>query len=207
VIHEGVDAGRFRPDPAAAAAVRRRLGLGEGPVILGVGALEPEKGYATLVAAVGALAPPRPVLLLVGTGSQRDALAAEAAGVEVDLRLPGNLDAAELAGAYAAATVFAHPSGMEAFGLSVAEAMAAACPVVAAHAGSLPEVVGDAGVLFPLDDGAALTGALRRLLEDEEERREIGHRARARMLERFPLDRMQRAHVEALAAALRSRTG
>jgi len=207
MIHEGVDAGRFRPDPAAALAFRRRLDLGDGPIVLGVGALEREKGYATLVGAVGALGAPRPVLVLVGTGSQGDALAAEAAGLGVDLRLLGTLAAAELPGAYAAATVFAHPSPMEAFGLSVAEAMATECPVVAAHAGSLPEVVGDAGVLVPADDPGALAEALRRLLADAGDRRTLGHRARSRVLERFGLERMQREHVHALAAALRSRMG
>ena len=205
VIHEGVDAARFRPDPAAALAFRRRLGLDDAPVILGVGALEVEKGYATLVAAVGALPAPRPVVVLVGTGSERDALAAEAAGVEVDLRFAGSLEAGELPGAYAAATVFAHPSRMEAFGLAVAEAMATGCPVVAAHAGSLPEVVGDAGVLVPAGDPKALAGALRALLGDAEERRTLGHRARIRVLEQFGLERMERAHVDALAAVLARR--
>lgn len=203
VIHEGVDAGRFRPDPAAAANLRRRLELGDGPLILGVGALEVEKGYATLVAAVGALPAPRPILLIVGTGSARGALAAEAAGVGVDLRLPGNFQVGDLAAAYAAATVFAHPSRMEAFGLSVAEAMAAGCPVVAARAGSLPEVVGDAGVLVPADDPAALTEQVRRLLSDSVERRELGHRARGRVLELFGLERMQGAHADALESAAR----
>jgi len=76
---------------------------------------------------------------------------------------------------------------------------------VAAHAGSLPEVVGDAGVLVPAGDPKALAGALRALLGDAEERRTLGHRARVRVLEQFGLERMERAHVDALAAVLARR--
>jgi glycosyltransferase involved in cell wall biosynthesis len=106
---------------------------------------------------------------------------------------------------YAGATVLAHPSSMEAFGLAVAEAMASECPVVVARAGSLPEVAGDAGIVVPPDDRAALTDALSRVLADGAERSELGRRGRLRVLERFTLERMQRAHVEALTRVAEAR--
>jgi glycosyltransferase involved in cell wall biosynthesis len=205
VINEGVDADRFRPDSGAATALRRRYALPEGPVVAGVGALEAEKRYEVLVAAVATLPAPRPAVLLVGAGSQREALASQGAALGVDVRLPGTLSAVELPLVYAGATVFVHPSGMEAFGLSVAEAMASGCAVVVARAGSLPEVVGDAGVVVPLGDHHALSDALGRLLTGEGERRELGHHARVRMVQRFTLEAMQRAHVEALTRVAEAR--
>ena len=209
VIHEGVDPERFRPDAGAGAgaAFRRQSGLGEGPLVVGVGALELEKRYHILIEAMGRLPRPTPTLLLIGPGSQADALAARAKALGVDLRLPGAISLEDLAAAYAAATIFAHPSTMETFGLTVAEAMAAGCPVVGVAAGSVPEVVGDAGVVVPPDDPVAFGSALAGLLANVDRRKELGARARARVLERFTLQRMQTAHADALArvAAVRGR--
>jgi glycosyltransferase involved in cell wall biosynthesis len=204
-IHEGIDAGLFRPDPAAAATFRRWHGLGERQLIIGVGALEAEKRYDVLIDAVARLPQPWPDVVIIGEGSRRAALAAAAAARGVSLHLPGTVSHEMLAGAYAAATIFAHPSTMEAFGIAVAEAMACECPVVAADAGSLPEVVGNAGVIVPPDDAAALSGALRDLLREPARRRTLGETGRKRVLERFGLARMQAAHLAALRAAVAHR--
>jgi len=201
-IHEGIDTGRFRPDPAARITFRGAQQLGERPLILGVGALEAEKRYDGLIDAVARLPQPRPAVLIIGEGSRRGALAAAAAARGVDLRLPGTVPHETLAAAYAAATVFVHPSTMEAFGIAVAEAMACGCPVIVADAGSLPEVVGDAGVVVPPDDPAALADALRDLLSDQARRDALGGRGRTQVLERFTLARMQAAHLAALTAAV-----
>jgi glycosyltransferase involved in cell wall biosynthesis len=207
VIHEGVDPERFRPDAGAGAAFRERSGLGGGPLVVGVGALEVEKRYHMLIEAMGRLPRPTPTLLLIGSGSQTDALAARAKLLGLDLRLPGAIPLEDLAAAYAAATIFAHPSTMETFGLTVAEAMACGCPVVGVAAGSVPEVVGDAGVVVPPDDPVAFGSALAGLLANVDRRRELGAQARTRVLERFTLQRMQTAHADALArvAAVRGR--
>lgn len=201
-IHEGIDTGQFRPDPEARIEFRREQQLGDRPLILGVGALEAEKRYDVLIEAVAKLPHPAPAVLLIGEGSRRAALAAAASARGVDLRLPGTVPHETLSAAYAAATLFAHPSTMEAFGIAVAEAMACACPVVVADAGSLPEVVGDAGVVVRPDDPAALAAVLRDLLGDQARRGALGERGRTRVAERFTLTRMQAAHVAALTAAV-----
>src|SRR3989475_11118004 len=60
VIYEGVNLERFRPDPAAGRAFRERQGLGDGPSVLAVGALEREKPSGCLLAALARLDGPRP---------------------------------------------------------------------------------------------------------------------------------------------------
>jgi glycosyltransferase involved in cell wall biosynthesis len=205
VIPEGVDIQRFKRDPNAGSRFRARVGVGDGPLILGLAALEPEKRFQVLIEAVGGIPGPRPPVVLVGTGSERESLTTLAHALGVDLRFCDYLTSEDLPGAYSAATIFVHPSTMETFGLSVAEAMAAGCPVVVASAGSLPEVVGDAGVVVPSDDPGAFTVALARLLGSDVERYALAQRATARVAERFSLEQMQRAHVEALRNARASR--
>jgi glycosyltransferase involved in cell wall biosynthesis len=74
------------------------------------------------------------------------------------------------------------------------EAMASGVPVVASASGSLPEVVGDAGLLVPPGDPAALRAALRDLAGNPERRRELGGRGRARAA-RFSWSSVAQAHL------------
>ncbi len=81
---------------------------------------------------------------------------------------------------YSSATVFAFPSRYEGFGLPLLEAMACGAPVVSSNASSLPEVVGDAGLLVDPSDVEGLCSALRQLLEDEPRRQALSAAGRAR---------------------------
>jgi len=76
--------------------------------------------------------------------------------------------------------VFAFPSRYEGFGLPLLEAMACGAPVVSSNASSLPEVVGDAGLMVDPSDVEGLCSALRRLLDDEPLRQAISVAGRAR---------------------------
>jgi glycosyltransferase involved in cell wall biosynthesis len=78
----------------------------------------------------------------------------------------GYVDAADRERLYAGARALVLPSLDEGFGLTALEAMSAGVPVVASTRGSLPEVVGDAGVLVDPTDARALAGALERMLTD-----------------------------------------
>jgi glycosyltransferase involved in cell wall biosynthesis len=90
--------------------------------------------------------------------------------VEGRVRFTEFVDEADLPALYRAATVFAYPSLYEGFGLPALEAMACGVPVVASNTSSLPEVVGEAGVLVdPLDVGE-LAAALDGLLADADRR-------------------------------------
>jgi len=94
--------------------------------------------------------------------------------------LTGFVPEDELPAFYGGAEAFAYPSLFEGFGLPVLEAMACGAAVVASDTTSLPEVVGDAGILVPPTDVDAWVSALRALLDDPERRGRLGAAARAR---------------------------
>jgi len=78
----------------------------------------------------------------------------------------GYVDDEILAGLYSNALLFVLPSQDEGFGLPALEAMACGTPVLVSDGGALPEIVGDAGMMFCLSDSAGLTRALRNCLSD-----------------------------------------
>lgn len=96
------------------------------------------------------------------------------------VRWLGPLDDLGLRSLYAAASIAATASEYEGFGLTVLEAMASGCAVVAVGVTSVPEVVGGAGVLVPRSDAGLLAEALRPLLGDAALRERLGAMARAR---------------------------
>jgi glycosyltransferase involved in cell wall biosynthesis len=171
VIPNGIDVARFAVADQAAArrAVRNELDIEpHEPIIGGVGRLDPQKGYAHLIAAFGRIVAELPDahLVIAGDGPERARLESLAAG----LPQPGRVhllgrrdDVPELLAAY---DVFAMPSLYEGFGLTLAEAMAASVPVVASDVDSLPEVLGadepggPHGRLVPPADPDALATAL-----------------------------------------------
>lgn len=166
---------RFRPEHPARAreAVRRRLGV-PSPYILSVGVLQPRKNLPRLVRAYARIAGRVPHrLVLVGKEGWANAeLRAAAAALPVDREVvfTGYVADADLPALYAGADVFAYPSLYEGFGLPPLEAMACGAPVLAGNTSSLPEVVGDAGLLVDPTSDRALVEGLERLLTDPAER-------------------------------------
>ena len=92
------------------------------------------------------------------------------------MRFVGFIDGQDLPLWYAAATVFTLPSLYEGFGMGLLEAMSCGTPVVTTTSSSLPEVVGDAGLMVPPTDADALGEALLRLLNDADLRAEMRER-------------------------------
>jgi glycosyltransferase involved in cell wall biosynthesis len=101
----------------------------------------------------------------------------------------------ELVYLYNAAKLFVFPSFYEGFGLPPLEAMACGTPVIASNVSSLPEVVGDAGILVDPNDVEALTVAMWRVLSDENLQREM----RDKGLKRAATFSWKRAAQETLA--------
>ena len=181
---------------------RARLDARDRPLVVVVGRVAPEKGQHVLSAAAALLAGRgvRPVVAMVGQvggayerpGHARGALwrelealvpryaervAADAAGA--DVRLLGTLTPAEVRRLLAAADVFVSPSlAPEPCGLPVLEALAMDLPVVATRGGATPELVGNAGILVPPGDHAALADALASLLSSSGARASLASHAR-----------------------------
>ncbi len=172
VIYSGVEA-RFHPlDRSAPGVAPDKRVWGDAPFVLTVGTLQPRKNHLTLVRAFAQVARQLPDLQLViagGKGWMYEAVTAEVARLNLAqrVRFIGFVDDAGLPDLYRAARVFAFPSLYEGFGLPPLEAMACGVPVVASNASSLPEVVGDAGLLVDPLDVDGLAQALTRAVADE----------------------------------------
>lgn len=206
VIPNGVDLTAFPvADDAARRDARKRLGLGEGPIVVCVGRLCRQKGQDRLVAAwptVRARAPGAR-LVLVGAGEDEAALR-ELAGDGV--QLVGRRD--DVPEWLAVADVVAFPSRWEGMALGLLEAMATGRSVVATDVGGAREALGDeAGAVVAEDDGAAFTDALVRRLTSPELRAAEGafgaDRARARYDLRATLDSTAELYRRLLSAATR----
>ena len=158
-----------REQPLGEREVREKFDLGERRVLLSLSAKRPHKNLLALIGALARLEPDeRPVLVLAGYATEHEAeLRARALGLEGDVRFPSWLSAAELEGLWKITSAFVYPSLYEGFGLPVLEAMARGVPVACADASSLPEVAGDAALLFDPRSEEAIADAIRRLLSDE----------------------------------------
>ena len=180
--------GRGMPaEPVAtpAAELRDRLGLGDARVVLCVSAALVHKNLPRLLEAFAALGPGAADtrLVLVGhAGRDLEELRSRAGALGVADRVvfTGWIGAADLEGLYALADCCAYPSLYEGFGMPVLEAMSRGVPLVCADATSLPEVAGDAALLFDPHDTAALTAALSRVLGDRALASSLRERGRAR---------------------------
>jgi glycosyltransferase involved in cell wall biosynthesis len=160
VLRPGTPAPGIPPDAAARV---RALGL-TGPFVLSVSNFDPRKNLPRLVEAWRLLRREgSPLsLVLVGDGDRAAALrAACGAEDEAGLVTPGRVDDATRDALYAGASVVAVPSLYEGFGFPVVEAFAAGAPGACARAASLPEVAGDAAVLFDPEDPADIARGLR----------------------------------------------
>lgn len=168
VVYPGVGT-EFYPLPdAEIEAFKREQGL-EKPFLLHVGTLQPRKNITTLIEAFAQLPDENLELVLVGgKGWLYDDIFGriQALNLTNRVRFPGYVPDEQLPLWYNAATVFVFPSVYEGFGMPVAHAMACGTPVITSNASSLPEVVGDAGLLFDPQDVSALTGLIGRLLHD-----------------------------------------
>jgi len=171
------------PDAGTVAAARAEHGLRD-PYFLYVGGFDPRKNLGVLVRALAALPAERrtPVALVGQGGEAAEDLRREAAaaGVERWLAFVGGVDDRALAALYAGAVAVVMPSWLEGFGLPVVEAMHMGTPAVVSTAGSLPEIAGDAALVFPPDDASALGEALWRLRSDGALREDLALHARAR---------------------------
>jgi glycosyltransferase involved in cell wall biosynthesis len=205
MVHLGIDGNLVATGAAEEAKVRRKHDI-QGSFILCVTASHPHKNLDGLLRAYDHLTrdwPEAPPVVIVGIKSRHQAQLEETlarrqgAGRVI---LTGWVDAQELAVFYRAARLFVFPSKYEGFGFPVLEAMSAGTPVVSSNSTSLPELVGDAGVLVDPDDHAAMARAMRKLLDDEPLRRELIERG-TRQSRRFTWEAAAASTIASYEAA------
>ena len=183
-LHNAADRQVFyRADPKSIARVKRKFGIKK-QYILSVCTLEPRKNLGTLLDAYGLMkSRDRHQLVLVGmSGWKNTGLFSliEGHGAKDNIVITGYIDREDLAPLYTGAAVFVYPTLYEGFGLPVLEAMQCGCPVISSTASSMPEVVGDAGVLVEPMDTKGLTASMERVLADPAYRAALGRKGLAR---------------------------
>lgn len=166
-----------------------------GPYLLAVGSIQPRKNLVRLIEAYARLRRAlreanAPSLVLVGKQGwlYEETMRAARAVIKDEnlfaregrLIFTGYVPENDLPALYSEALGFVYPSYYEGFGLPILEAMRCGTPVIAGNLTSLPEVVGDAGLLVDPFDVEAIGAAMRRLVDDDELRRALSARGRAR---------------------------
>lgn len=198
VIENGIDVARFVPDADARRLVRRELEIPPDAWVVGsVGRLAPEKDHALLMHATMRLPDDTAHLVIVGDGTERDALHALAAGFDPRrIHLPGSRkDVERLLSAF---DVFALSSRTEGLPLVLLEAMSTGLPVVSTAVGGIPDLItdGETGLLVPPRDVAKLAAALETLRHDRAVAGRVGEAGRRRVLDRYSAQRMAREYED-----------
>lgn len=218
VIHNGIDADFYHPDPATDALQRHGIDPAV-PYVLFVGRITRQKGIVHLVRAIRHLDPGIGVVLCAGMPDTPEIAAEMEAGVAAaQAERPNVVWIGEMVSReharqlYSHAAVFCCPSVYEPFGIINLEAAACETPVVASAVGGIPEVVvdGETGLLVPVelrsDDPMSpidpdrfelnLAGAINALMADTATREVMGRAARRRAVERFSWDRIAAETVD-----------
>jgi len=211
VHHLGVALGRivvtplaaqehFRPQPSEEVERVRRIYKLPARYVLYVGSNKPHKNLVQLVQAWATVIPYYRDVLLVIAGPwdaryPQAQWAVERLGIQEHVLFLGAVADEDLPGLYSGAYCFVFPSLYEGFGLPVLEAMACGTPVACSNVASLPEVAGDAALLFDPHDIESIADTLRLLLEDTVLSIELGERGKYRA-EFF--DWLNTAHLTAI---------
>lgn len=206
IVPFGVDAEAFFPS----AVVKERSD--RGPTIGYIGRMLPGKGLNVLADALDKLSAEPWQLLVVGDGSERQEF-------ERRLKASGLLNRAEFVGAirfdlvpeyFRRLDVLVIPTQTtkrirEQFGRVIVEAMASGIPVIGSTCGAIPEVIGDAGLVFPEGDAEALAGALRQVLADSGLRERLARAGRERVEQHYSWERVAEQTHELFQQVLRTK--
>ncbi len=176
VLYHGVTP-EYQPieDESTIQAIWQKYKLGNDPFILSIGTIQPRKNYQRLIQAFAQIEPPTKLVIAGVKGWSYQEIYGEVVkqGLEQRVTFTGFVDDADLPALYNAATLFTYPSLYEGFGLPVLESMACGTPVIASNQSSLPEVVGQAGVLVDPYDVDALATAMGCLLSSEQQQQQL----------------------------------
>jgi len=199
IIPNGISTDRFYPLPE----IKRE----KSRIIVTSSADTPLKGLGYLLQAVAEIARTRDIrLVVVGTlpnnnGSVNKII--RELGMGKAITFTGRISNSEFVRQYARAAVAVVPSVYEGFGLPAGEAMACGLPVVSTTGGALPEVVGDAGILVPPADAAALANAITSLLDNPQRAQKMGHAGYVRVHKLFTWETAAQKTVDAYRETIR----
>lgn len=193
----GVDEEAFRPSSSFVARHSSSFVIGF------VGRLVKEKGVDLLIRSLAQL-PAQVRLIAVGSGDQESNLRKLAANLNLVERVEfrGTIPNSQIANVYSEFDALVLPSRTapnwkEQFGRALIEAMSRGTPVIGANSGEIPNVVGDAGLLFKENDVDDLSNRLLLLFSSSRLREELSRKGRERVLEKFTMKRIADATVEA----------
>lgn len=193
-VMNGIDCAEFYADPASRAQMRRTFDCADAEqVFIAVGRLTEAKDYPNLLQAFVQVSMqcPQASLWIVGDGPLRGELEAlrDSLGLAGRVRFLGVRR--DVPAVLRAADIFVLSSAWEGFCLAAAEAMATQLPVVVTDCGGIRESVGDCGLIVAPGDSPALAVAMLQAAgRSPGQVRQVGERARQRILERFSLERM-----------------
>ena len=196
VLH-GIDHETFKPIKNIVRAKNRLITTASADV--------PLKGLIYLIRAYDALLKEFPDLNLTVIGRLREGPTSEELekrGIKEKVKFVTDLSGEEIAELYAISTIAVSPSVYEGFGFPAGEAMSCGIPLVATNGGSLPEVVGDAGIIVQHSNPRSLVNALKDLLNSPEKQKELSYKGRKRVLERFTWKRAAKELVEVYKEAI-----
>jgi glycosyltransferase involved in cell wall biosynthesis/SAM-dependent methyltransferase len=199
VIPMGIDVNRFRPDDEARWRLRKEFGIGkEERVVLFTGRLVWEKGIYDLLYAAKLVTREDSVrnihlrFVVIGKGSESSGIKSrvEELGVGSVFTFIEDYPYHKMHEMYNMADIFVLPSistrtWKEQFGMVLIEAMACGLPVISTLSGSIPEVVGDAGIIVQSNDPGDLSTAIMKLLKDDTLKKELSIKGRERALNEF----------------------
>jgi len=177
-VYLGVEP-RYKPDRSGASPLDR-------PYVFYIGGWDVRKNVPGLIRAFERLSVEHPELVRAIAGDRHSTsamypdLRAIAAPLGERVRFLGFVSERDKVALLQHAELFVYPSLYEGFGLDALNALACGCPVVCSDASSLPEVIGDAGLLVDASSDAAIARAMSRALEDSEPLREAGPRQAAK---------------------------
>lgn len=197
LVPNGVNEERFRPLAGQGKVIRQRYEIAESAkVLVTVARLERGKGVQVAIQALPRISDvvgEKVVLLIVGQGRYREQLGrlVRRERLSSQVFFCGFVPHQELPAFYNASDLFLMPTLMEeAFGLTLAEAMACGKPVVASHVGGIPTIVNDEDMLFRPGDVEELSKKVTKILANESLTTRLGHQARATICAKFTLRRM-----------------
>lgn len=202
VAPNGIAVDKFYPIP--------EISREPGRLIVTNSADMPLKGLYHLLHAVKEISGMRDIrLTVIGTPKKNGGIEklVRTLGIGNLITFTGRVDDEEFVRHYARASIAVVPSMYEGFGLPAGEAMACAVPVISTTGGALPEVVGDAGILVPPGDPAAITRAVIRLLDNPEKAEELGRTGYKRVHAHFTWERAAEKTVSAYREVIRAHRG